>query len=140
MAAGTAALTSAGRLTADAFVVALGSHSPALVAPFGIKLPVHPVKGYSLTLPIVDESRAPVSTVMDETYKVAITRLGDRIRVGGLAELAGFDLSLSPRRRAAWERCCPSMMANKPPSIGATITGAKCVQQVGHGRLGKGHR
>ena len=92
--------TSAGRLAADAFVVALGSHSPALVAPFGIRLPVHPVKGYSLTLPIVDESRAPVSTVMDETYKVAITRLGDRIRVGGLAELAGFDLSLSPRRRA----------------------------------------
>ncbi len=95
-----AALTSAGRLTADAFVVALGSYSPAVVAPFGIRLPVHPVKGYSLTLPIVDESRAPVSTVMDETYKVAITRLGDRIRVGGLAELAGFDLSLSPRRRA----------------------------------------
>ena len=81
-------------------MVALGSHSPALVAPFGIKLPVHPVKGYSLTLPIVDEARAPVSTVMEETYKVAITRLGDRIRVGGLAELAGFDLSLSPRRRA----------------------------------------
>ena len=96
----TAALTSAGRLTADAFVVALGSHSPALVAPFGVRLPVHPVKGYSLTLPIEDEARAPVSTVMDETYKVAITRLGDRIRVGGLAELAGFDLSLSPRRRA----------------------------------------
>jgi len=96
----TAVRTSAGRLVADGFVVALGSYSPALVAPFGIRLPVHPVKGYSLTLPIVDEARAPVSTVMDETYKVAITRLGDRIRVGGLAELAGFDLSLSPRRRA----------------------------------------
>ena len=79
--------------------MALGSHSPALVRPFGVRLPVNPVKGYSLTLPIVDESRAPVSTVMDETYKIAITRLGDRIRVGGLAEIAGYDLSLNPRRR-----------------------------------------
>ena len=66
--------------------------------PLGLDLPVYPVKGYSLTLPIVDEAAAPVSTVMDETYKVAITRLGDRIRVGGLAEIAGFDLSLPAAR------------------------------------------
>jgi D-amino-acid dehydrogenase len=93
-------LTTQGEVRADAVVVALGSHSPALVRPLGLDLPVYPVKGYSLTLPIVDEARAPVSTVMDETYKVAITRLGDRIRVGGLAEIAGFDLSLPERRRA----------------------------------------
>ncbi len=92
--------TAQGRVTADAFVVALGSYSPALVAPLGIKLPVYPVKGYSITVPVVDEGRAPVSTVMDETHKIAITRLGDRIRVGGMAEIAGFDLSLNPRRRA----------------------------------------
>ncbi len=92
--------TSEGRVTADAFVVALGSYSPALVAPFGMKLPVYPVKGYSITVPIVDEARAPVSTVMDETHKIAITRLGDRIRVGGMAEIAGFDMSLSPKRQA----------------------------------------
>jgi D-amino-acid dehydrogenase len=96
-------LTSQGEVRAEAVVVALGSHSPALVRPLGLDLPVYPVKGYSLTLPIVDEARAPVSTVMDETYKVAITRLGDRIRVGGLAEIAGFDLSLPERRRATLE-------------------------------------
>lgn len=95
-----AARTSAGRVTADAFVVALGSYSPMLVAPFGIKLPVYPVKGYSITVPIVDEGRAPVSTVMDETHKIAITRLGDRIRVGGMAEIAGFDMSLKAKRQA----------------------------------------
>jgi len=99
----TAVRTSMGRVTADAFVVALGSYSPFLVAPFGMKLPVYPVKGYSITVPIVDAERAPVSTVMDETHKIAITRLGDRIRVGGMAEIAGFDLSLNPKRRATLE-------------------------------------
>ena len=92
--------TAEGRVTADAFVVALGSYSPMLVAPLGIRLPVYPVKGYSITVPIVDESRAPVSTVMDETHKIAITRLGDRIRVGGMAEIAGFDMSLKAKRQA----------------------------------------
>ena len=92
--------TSEGRVTADAFVLALGSYSPMLVKDFGIKLPVYPVKGYSITVPIVDETRAPVSTVMDETHKIAITRLGDRIRVGGMAEISGFDNSLKPKRQA----------------------------------------
>ncbi|WP_137109142.1 D-amino acid dehydrogenase [Rhodobacter sp. SY28-1] len=92
--------TSEGRVTADAFVLALGSYSPMLVREFGIKLPVYPVKGYSITVPIVEEARAPVSTVMDETYKIAITRLGDRIRVGGMAEIAGFDHSLKAKRQA----------------------------------------
>jgi D-amino-acid dehydrogenase len=92
--------TTAGRMEADAYVLALGSYSPHLARPLGLDLPVYPVKGYSITVPIVDESRAPVSTVMDETYKIAITRLGDRIRVGGMAELAGFDPSLNPRRQA----------------------------------------
>jgi D-amino-acid dehydrogenase len=92
--------TNEGRVEGDAYVVALGSHSPALLAPLGVRVPVYPVKGYSLTLPIADEAGAPVSTVMDETYKVAITRLGDRIRVGGTAELAGFSLRLRAPRRA----------------------------------------
>ena len=74
----------------DQLVVALGSYSRRLLGPLGIDLPVYPVKGYSITIPIESEAGAPVSTVMDETYKVAITRLGDRIRVGGTAELAGF--------------------------------------------------
>ena len=91
--------TSAGRITADRYVLAMGSYSPQLAGPLGLKLPVYPLKGYSLTIPVEDADRAPVSTVMDETYKVAITRLGDRIRVGGLAEIAGFDTRLNPRRR-----------------------------------------
>ena len=91
--------TSQGKITGDAFVLAMGSYSPELVAPLGIRLPIYPVKGYSITLPIVDEARAPVSTVMDETHKIAITRLGDRIRVGGMAELAGFDLTLNDKRK-----------------------------------------
>ena len=95
--------TAEGRVMADAFVVALGSYSPFLVKPLGIDLPVYPVKGYSITVPVVNDARAPVSTVMDETHKIAITRLGDRIRVGGMAEIAGFDLSLNPKRRATLE-------------------------------------
>ena len=91
--------TDQGLVAADRYVLALGPHSPMLVRHLGLKLPIYPLKGYSLTIPIRDESRAPVSTVMDETYKIAITRLGDRIRVGGLAEIAGFDMSLNPRRR-----------------------------------------
>jgi D-amino-acid dehydrogenase len=95
----TGIVTDQARVTADAYVVAMGSYSPALLRPLGVHVPVYPVKGYSLTLPITEEAGAPVSTVMDETYKVAITRLGDRIRVGGTAELAGFSLRLRKPRR-----------------------------------------
>lgn len=90
--------------TADHYVVALGSYSPSLVAPLGMHLPVYPLKGYSLTLPITDPAMAPTSTILDESYKVAVTRFDDRIRVGGMAEVGGFDLSLSPRRRATLEK------------------------------------
>ncbi len=100
----TGVVTSEGEFTADAYVVALGSYSVALLRPLGINLPIYPVKGYSITVPITDEHAAPHSTVMDETYKVAITRLGDRIRVGGTAELAGFNLNLSSPRRATLEK------------------------------------
>ena len=89
--------------TADRYVLALGSYSPQLLKPLGIKAPVYPLKGYSLTVPITDASMAPTSTILDETYKVAITRFDDRIRVGGMAEIAGFDLSLNPKRRATLE-------------------------------------
>lgn len=90
-------------LTADRFVLALGSYSRSFLAPLGLDLPVYPVKGYSLTVPLVDPAFAPQSTVLDETYKIAVTRLDDRIRVGGMAELGGFDLRLDPRRRATLE-------------------------------------
>ena len=96
----TAVETKAGPLRADHYVVSLGSYSPALVRPLGLQLPIYPVKGYSITVPVTDAQASPVSTVMDETFKVGITRLGDRIRVGGTAELAGFSLRLrAPRQR-----------------------------------------
>ncbi|MEQ5834871.1 D-amino acid dehydrogenase [Marinobacter sp. NFXS9] len=91
--------TSHGTIQADAFVMALGSYSPLLLNPLGFRLPIYPIKGYSLTLPILDADRAPQSTVMDEAFKVAVTRFDDRIRVGGTAEIADFDLSLQEKRR-----------------------------------------
>jgi len=93
-------MTSAGAMSADAYVVCLGSFSPLLMKDLDIRLPIYPVKGYSLTLPVVDDGGAPQSTVMDETFKVAISRFDDRIRVGGTAELASYDLSLLEKRRA----------------------------------------
>lgn len=89
--------------TADRYVLALGSYSSQMLEPLGIHAPVYPLKGYSLTVPISDPTMAPVSTVLDETYKVAITRFDQRIRVGGMAEIAGHDLSLDPRRRETLE-------------------------------------
>lgn len=86
----------AGRITGDKYVCALGSFAPGLLKPLGIRLPVYPVKGYSVTLPVIDDAMAPQSTLMDETHKVAITRLGDRIRVAGTAEIAGYSNRLGP--------------------------------------------
>ena len=88
---------------ADRYVLAMGSYSRQLLLSSGLDIPVYPVKGYSLTIPIRDEALAPVSTVLDETYKIALTRFDKRIRVGGMAELAGFDKSLRPQRRATLE-------------------------------------
>ena len=95
--------TSAGVLTADRYVLALGSYSTKMLAPLGIRIPVYPVKGYSITVPITNAAKAPESTIMDETHKVAVTRLGDRIRVGGTAQLSGFDLQLDPNRQRTLE-------------------------------------
>ena len=89
---------------ADSFVVALGSYSTNFLSGL-VKIPVYPLKGYSITAPIVNESAAPVSTVLDETYKIAITRFDDRIRVGGMAEIVGFDKSLRQARRETLELC-----------------------------------
>ncbi|KVC46059.1 D-amino acid dehydrogenase [Burkholderia diffusa] len=89
---------------ADAYVVALGSYSTSFVSNL-MKIPVYPLKGYSITAPIVDETAAPVSTVLDETYKIAITRFDQRIRVGGMAEIVGFDKNLRAARRETLEMC-----------------------------------
>ncbi|MGF1753128.1 D-amino acid dehydrogenase [Vibrio makurazakiensis] len=90
--------TSQGELSADKYVVACGSYSSHLLAPLAISLPTYPVKGYSLTLPIKSTEHAPISTIMDETYKVAVTRLENRLRVAGTAELTDFDLSIREKR------------------------------------------
>jgi len=105
-------VTDAGVLKADAYLLALGSHSPKLLKPVGIDIPVYPVKGYSITVPITDAAGAPESTVMDETHKVAVTRLGDRIRVGGTAELAGYDLRLHDARRRTLEHVLIDLFPN----------------------------
>jgi D-amino-acid dehydrogenase len=141
-------------LKADVYVAALGSFTPALLQPLGVALPVYPVKGYSLTIPITDPDAAPVSTVMDETYKIAITRLGERIRVGGTAELAGFsDLLREPRRatllrsvgdlfpdggdvsRALFWTGLRPMTPDGTPIVGRTSY-ANLFTNTGHGTLG----
>jgi len=87
---------------ADAYVVALGAYSTTLLKSI-VDIPVYPLKGYSITLPIINAQAAPTSTILDETYKIAVTRFDDRIRVGGMAEISGFDTRLNPRRRATLE-------------------------------------
>lgn len=140
-------------LTADRYVLAFGSYSRDFLAPLGLDIPVYPVKGYSLTVPLVDASLAPQSTVLDETYKVAVTRFDDRIRVGGMAELGGFDLRLNPRRRETLERVITDlfpcgdlpratfwtglrpMTPDSTPIVGPTRYG-NLFLNTGHGTLG----
>ncbi len=150
----TSVVTSAGKLQADAYVAALGSFSPRVLKPLGIAVPVYPVKGYSITVPIAGANGAPVSTVMDESYKVAITRLGDRIRVGGTAEISGYSSSLDIARRATLEHSLTDMFPHGgdlgkatfwcglrpmtpdgPPIIGATRY-SNLHLNTGHGTLG----
>lgn len=85
-------------VAADAVVVALGSYSPLLLAPLGIGIPVYPAKGYSLTIPAPAGSVAPQVSLTDDGAKLVFSRLGDRLRVAGTAEFAGYDLALRPER------------------------------------------
>lgn len=105
---------------ADAFVVALGSYSTKLLSGI-VKIPVYPLKGYSITAPIVDAKAAPVSTVLDETYKIAITRFDDRIRVGGMAEIVGFDKRLRDARRETLEMCVNDLFPGGGDTSNATF-------------------
>lgn len=146
--------TNLGRHVADAYVLACGSYSPLLLRPLGMRLPVYPVKGYSLTVPIADESLAPKSTLTDEFYKVVATRLGNRVRAAGTAELAGYDLTLRPSRLATiehvlrdlfprgldflrMERWCGlrPMTPDNPPVLGATPY-KNLFLNTGHGTQG----
>ncbi|MBO1012796.1 D-amino acid dehydrogenase [Achromobacter sp. SD115] len=141
-------------LTADRYVAAFGSYTRDFLAPLGLDLPVYPLKGYSLTIPMADESAAPVSTILDETYKIAVTRFDQRIRVGGMAEITGFDLRLKEARRKTlelvvndlfpgsghvaqaefWTGLRP-MTPDGTPVVGATRYG-NLYLNTGHGTLG----
>lgn len=140
-------------LTADRYVLAFGSYSRDFLKPLELNLPVYPVKGYSLTIPIVQPEFAPQSTVLDETYKIAITRFDQRIRVGGMAELSGFNLGLNQDRRATLEMVTQDlfpggnmaeasfwtglrpMTPDSTPIIGATRF-KNLFLNTGHGTLG----
>jgi D-amino-acid dehydrogenase len=82
-------------LKAHAYVVALGSYSPLLTRRIGLALPVYPAKGYSASVPIADESRAPRVSLTDDEAKIVITRLGNRMRIAGTAELSGYSTELN---------------------------------------------
>jgi D-amino-acid dehydrogenase len=149
----TGVVTDKGTFTADRYVLALGSYSRLLLQRW-FPVPVYPMKGYSITVPITDASRAPVSTILDETYKIAVTRFDDRIRVGGMAELAGYSKELNPRRRETlelvvndlfpgggdtakasfWTGLRP-MTPDSTPVVGATPL-ANLYLNTGHGTLG----
>jgi D-amino-acid dehydrogenase len=86
------------RLRADAFVVAMGSLSPLLVRPLGIHLPIYPAKGYSVTMPVKDASMAHEVSLTDDEYKLVFSRLGDRLRIAGTAELNGYSRDLNAVR------------------------------------------
>lgn len=148
------ALTSRGSQRADAYVLACGSYSPLFLKPLGINLPVYPVKGYSITAPIMDDENAPRTSITDETHKVVISRLGKQLRVAGIAELAGYNMEIRPRRietlkyvvnrlfpeaadlerAVAWTGLRP-MTPDNPPVLGATPY-QNLYLNTGHGTLG----
>lgn len=130
-------ITDHGTVRSDAVVVALGSYSPLLLKKVGIKLPIYPVKGYSLTIPITDASRAPESTVMDETYKIAITRLGDRIRVGGMAEISGYNNALVEARRRTLEYSVMDLFPGGDPKLASFWSGLRPMTPDGTPTIGK---
>ena len=88
-------------LHADAYLVCLGSYTPMLVEPVGVRVPVYPVKGYSVTIPLRNHEAAPRVSLTDDSAKLAISRLGDRLRVAGPAELNGYDTSINTVRCGA---------------------------------------
>jgi len=144
------------RLEADAFVVSLGSYSPLLLAHLGISIPVYPLKGYSITIALSPEAaaRAPTVSLTDEAHKLVVSRLGDRLRCAGTAELTGYDTSVNEARCAAIlkriEQLFPALTGagevtrwaglrpatpNNVPVIGRTRF-ANLFLNTGHGTLG----
>ena len=141
-------------LTADAYVVCLSSYTPQLLSPLGIHVPIYPAKGYSATLPIVDPDAAPSVSITDDARKIVFTRLGNRLRVAGTAELSGYNLDLNtvrcealtrragewfggaidPARAEYWAGLRPATPSNVP-LIGRTRY-PNLYLNTGHGTLG----
>jgi D-amino-acid dehydrogenase len=139
---------------ADAYVVCLASYAPRLLEPVGVRVPVYPAKGYSATLPIVEPAAAPTISMTDDAKKIVFTRLGNRLRAAGTAELSGYNLELNPircealTRRATewfgaaidpsraeyWTGLRPATPSNVP-LIGRTRY-SNLYLDVGHGTLG----
>lgn len=141
-------------LTADAYLLALGSWSPLLLRPIGLSIPVYPAKGYSITVPIAVSALAPTVSLTDDEFKLVYSRLGDELRVAGTAELNGYDTSLNPVRCEAlvkrtadlfpgfgeivrarfWTGLRPATPGNVP-IIGRSPVG-NLYYNTGHGTLG----
>jgi D-amino-acid dehydrogenase len=150
----TGVFIGAEELVADHYVMALGCFSRHMMLTLGINIPVYPVKGYSMTIPIIDPASAPISTILDESYKVAITRFDNRIRLGGMAELSGYNLTLNPKRRQTLEKVINDLFPDggnlqqssfwtglRPMTPDSTpIVGASSIDNLslntGHGTLG----
>ncbi|MFM6992875.1 MAG: D-amino acid dehydrogenase [Rhodoferax sp.] len=145
------------RLRADAYVLAMGSLSPVYAAPLGINLPIYPAKGYSVTMPVKDASKAHTVSLTDDEYKLVFSRLGDRLRIAGTAELNGYDRDLNRVRCEAivrrveelfpgagdatqasfWTGLRPATPSNVP-LIGRSKVG-RLFLNTGHGTLGWTH-
>jgi len=139
---------------ADAYVVALGSYSPLLMRPLGIDLPIYPLKGYSVTMPVRNPAAAWTVSLADEEHKLVLSRLGDRLRIAGTAELNGYDTAINqvrceaivrrvmqlfpdagdPSRVEYWTGLRPATPTNLP-CIGATRY-PNLFLNTGHGTLG----
>lgn len=150
----TAAKTDRGRLAADRFVLALGSYSPFPARSIGLKLPIFPVKGYSMTVPVKNPAEAPTIGLIDEGYLVAFSRMGDRLRMTATADFAGYDTSYTPRefetmlkvarelfpdgarydQQSPWA-CLRPMTPDGPPIMGATRY-KNLFMNTGHGHIG----
>ena len=147
-------MTSAGPIEADAFVLALGAESPKLMDPLGVYLPVYPVKGYSLTLPVKPGGAAPRMAMVDEHNLVGIARLGDRVRFAGKAVFTGYDTRIIPEMfggmkrvardlfpdgvdesRPSYWACLRPMTPDGPPIMG-TARHRNLWFNTGHGHVG----
>ena len=122
----------------DTCVVALGNGSASVLRPLGIKLPIYPVKGYSVTFPVGTWNGAPQVPFADDARKIGIVRMGDRVRVAGTAEFTGFDNSPNPRRSAALTRYFHELFPGYPdPSAGTAWTGLRPMTPDGVPYLGR---